>query len=156
MTDQDNDDEIRESIPCHVYEFEGFMYCLPVGYTIDELGAIWRGVPLGKHLDEPAVWQHAIEREKARRAKAKEQAEAAKVRLEEAIAHAGGMPISFVRGETPSSMCIVERAKRERVAEELREIAEAIRVGAHSENGGDDDRFTLESIASQIERGDLP
>ena len=71
MTDQDNDDEIRESLPCHVYEHEGTMWCLPVGYVLDQTyGASWRGINLDDDVsDDAAVWRHAIEREKARRAK---------------------------------------------------------------------------------------
>jgi hypothetical protein len=78
MTDQDNDDEIRESIPCvTVWMGDDDVLCLPVGYTLDNLCAYCRGVYTG-YRGVDGAWQHAIEREKARRAKAKEQGDSRK------------------------------------------------------------------------------
>jgi hypothetical protein len=84
MTDQDNDDEIRESIPCVTVAVIDEVCCLPVGYSIWGREVFFRGrsVDVGRPGDdvweyeryegEPGAWQHAIEREKARRAKVKE------------------------------------------------------------------------------------
>jgi hypothetical protein len=69
MTDQDNDEEIRESIPCVTVWMGGDdVLCLPVGYTLDNLCAYCRGVYTG-YRGVDGAWQHAIEREKARRGK---------------------------------------------------------------------------------------
>ena len=116
MTDQDNDDEIRESIPCVTFKFDDDFLCLPVGYGLSDNSVRWRGVYLDDAYEGSAgAWQHAIEREKARRAKAKEQAEAAKVRLEEYVAYAGGLPISFVRGESPARDVIADLLRAMRI-----------------------------------------
>jgi hypothetical protein len=76
VTDQDNDDEIRESIPCVTVAVGKEVYCLPVGYYItddpkcDRWRVQWRGILLGDaYTGSSGAWQHAIEREKARRAK---------------------------------------------------------------------------------------
>jgi hypothetical protein len=72
MTDQDNDDEIRESIPCvTVVRDRWDTECLPVGY---DGRRYCRGVYLGAAYDGvDGAWKHAIEREKARREKAKDE-----------------------------------------------------------------------------------
>jgi alkylated DNA nucleotide flippase Atl1 len=81
MTDQDNDDEIRESIPCVTVDSDGDVFCLPVGYD----GYLrWRGTILDRRYEgDEGAWQHAIEREKARRTKAKGQTEARRALAEE-------------------------------------------------------------------------
>ena len=78
---EDNDDEIRESIPCVTVTVAGHegdstvaypkMYCLPVGYDVDPWngGFSWRGVYIGQGGDG-AAWDHAIAREKERRQRA--------------------------------------------------------------------------------------
>jgi hypothetical protein len=82
MTDQD-DDEIRESIPCVTVVVMDVMYCLPVGYSVCDREVFCRGVSVDEGRDagdydwaydyegEAGAWKHAIEREKAKRAKDK-------------------------------------------------------------------------------------
>lgn len=79
--EHDNDDEIRESIPCVTVTVAGHegdstvahpkMYCLPVGYHVDPWGGgfSWRGVYIGEGGSCKA-WDHAIAREKERRQRA--------------------------------------------------------------------------------------
>jgi hypothetical protein len=72
MTDQDNDDEIRESIPCVTVVTGNTVLCLPVGYGVDHASRVsFRGKDISR-LWATGAWDHAIEREKARRAKAKD------------------------------------------------------------------------------------
>jgi len=130
MTDQDNDDEIRESIPCTE---EG----VPLGYRIDEAGrdgsgysaliVTWRGVTVAKRrLIECTMlraigiaWDHAIEREKARRAKAKD-------------------------------------ARRTVHADRLREIAFTLWGSGVFRDDDDEPSSVLYEIADMIESGELP
>lgn len=75
MSNEHDDDEIRDSIPCErIVTENGFAICVPVGYH--ETGShrwYWRGVALGDECSgrpyHQIPWDHAIAREKARRAR---------------------------------------------------------------------------------------
>jgi len=70
----ENDDEIRESIPCvtllvpETSVSEAHTLCLPVGYALERGAVWWRGCRLeGVAPGELGAWTHAVAREKARR-----------------------------------------------------------------------------------------
>lgn len=65
MSNEHDDDEIRESIPCSE---DGW----PAGYCRTQLGLCWRGVLVRDNSGMPdydRAWSDAIAREKARRAR---------------------------------------------------------------------------------------
>lgn len=72
MTSED-DDVIRESIPCVPVDVNDCTVFLPVGYWFDQgsVHVMWRGVALDvdKYAGIDGAWQHAVEREKAKRAR---------------------------------------------------------------------------------------
>lgn len=68
--DDDNDDEIRESISCVTVVLNSECLCIPVGYTFApgfRGGIVWRGAVVPGASSWRDAWDHAIAREKERR-----------------------------------------------------------------------------------------
>jgi hypothetical protein len=75
--EHDNDDEIRESIPCVSFwaneHGDGVALCLPVGYSLDSEGGVFcRGQRVSVDGGERRAWDDAITRERERRQRAGE------------------------------------------------------------------------------------